>query len=352
MTKYKPYTMADVPEPGPIKVASTFSGAGGSCLGYRLAGCDVVYAAEFVERAQRVYKANHPNSYLDGRDVRNITAESILEILGMEPGELDIFDGSPPCSAFSAAGIRDKGWGKSKNYSDTEQVVDDLFFEYVRLIEGVQPKVFIAENVKGLALGTAKGYMKAIAGAMSEAGYNVRAKIINAAHLGVPQKRERMIFIGVRKDLDKRPVFPTPAKEATILRGAFDGLEDAPIESSAMLTKGTKIHKLWHITIPGTSFFTGLNRQKDTGAFYTHRRCSWDIPAGTATTSADLYHPDTPRRFSIAELKRVCGFPDDFDLSDMESFTPKWERLTRAVPPLMMKAIAEAVVREIFEVGS
>lgn len=97
-----------------FKVVSTFSGGGGSCLGYRMAGFRVVYANEFVEEARRTYKANHPNSYLDGRDIRQVTGEDILSICGLKKGELDLFDGSPPCSAFSTAGAREKGWGRSK----------------------------------------------------------------------------------------------------------------------------------------------------------------------------------------------------------------------------------------------
>ena len=89
------------------KVASTFSGGGGSCLGYRMAGFRVVYANEFIPEARKTYKANHPNSYLDDSDIRDLTPELLLERAGVKRGELDIFDGSPPCSAFSTAGSRE-----------------------------------------------------------------------------------------------------------------------------------------------------------------------------------------------------------------------------------------------------
>ena len=137
-------------------VASTFSGCGGSCLGYRMAGYRVAYALEFIPEAQRTYKANHPDSYLDTSDIRDLQPEQLLERAGVAKGELDILDGSPPCSAFSTAGSREKGWGKVKDYSDGSQRVDDLFYEYARILEGVQPKVFVAENVTGLVKGTAK----------------------------------------------------------------------------------------------------------------------------------------------------------------------------------------------------
>jgi DNA (cytosine-5)-methyltransferase 1 len=139
-------------------VISTFSGCGGSSLGYKMAGYKVLWANEFIPAAQETYRANHPNTILDTRDIREVSADSILNAIGMQPGELDVFDGSPPCASFSTSGKRERGWGKVKKYSDTEQRVDDLFFEYARLIKGVQPKVFVAENVSGLVKGTAKGY--------------------------------------------------------------------------------------------------------------------------------------------------------------------------------------------------
>ena len=170
-----------------FKVASTFSGCGGSCLGYRMAGFRVIYANEFIPEAQRTYKTNHPNSYLDGSDIRTLTPEKLLERAGLERGELDLLDGSPPCSAFSTAGKREEGWGKVKQYSDGAQRVDDLFYEYARIVKGVQPKVFVAENVSGLVKGTAKGYFKRILQALRDCGYNVRCRVLDARWLGVPQ---------------------------------------------------------------------------------------------------------------------------------------------------------------------
>ena len=129
---------------------STFSGCGGSSLGYKMAGFRVLWASEFIPAAQDTYRANHPATILDTRDIRNVQASDILGAIGMEPGDLDLFDGSPPCASFSTAGKREAGWGKVKAYSDTKQRTDDLFFEYSRLVKGVQPKVFVAENVSGL----------------------------------------------------------------------------------------------------------------------------------------------------------------------------------------------------------
>ena len=198
----------------PLRVASLFSGCGGSSLGYKLAGLRVVYGNEFVAAAADVYAANFPTTYLDRRDIRTIAPAEILAAVGLEPGELDVLDGSPPCASFSMAGKRSSHWGQVKVYSETRQRTDDLFYEYARILAGIRPRVFVAENVAGLVRGVAKGYFKRIFAALGEAGYVVRAKLLDAAWLGVPQYRARLIFVGVRSDLVARysvgPAFPKP----------------------------------------------------------------------------------------------------------------------------------------------
>lgn len=117
-------------------VASTFSGGGGSCLGYYMAGFRVLYANEFISEAQNTYKANH-DAFLDTRDIRQVTPESVLEITKLEKGQLDLFDGSPPCCAFSMAGSREKGWNTQRDYSDgAKQRIDDLFLNMPVLFAG------------------------------------------------------------------------------------------------------------------------------------------------------------------------------------------------------------------------
>ena len=136
--KYKVPTMKQIEKvkgTNGYNVVSTFSGCGGSCLGYEMAGYNVLYANEFIPEAQRTYRANHKNVCLDTRDIRVIQPEEILEMTKLKKGELDLFDGSPPCSSFSILGKREKGWGKVKTYSDTKQRTDDLFFEYIRILK-------------------------------------------------------------------------------------------------------------------------------------------------------------------------------------------------------------------------
>jgi len=326
------------------KVASTFSGGGGSCLGYRMAGFRVVYANEFIPEARKTYKANHPNSYLDGSDIRDLTPELLLERAGVKRGELDIFDGSPPCSAFSTAGSREKSWGKVKSYSDGAQRVDDLFYEYARILEGVQPKVFIAENVSGLIKGTAKGYFKRILQALRDCGYNVSCRVLDARWLGVPQMRKRTIFIGVRNDLGIEPVHPKPLPYSYTIA---DALVIPPDDTTAkILGPDTETYKFWVHTKAGDTLGNTCKRLTGRNSFLTHCKQSPHVAANTVTQGIQqLYHWTEPRTLTLGELRRISGFPDDFILTG--TFAQQWERIGRAVPPVMMSKIAATVADEI-----
>jgi DNA (cytosine-5)-methyltransferase 1 len=224
-----PYRVPLMPEiaalpPNGLSIVSTFSGAGGSCLGFRLAGFRTLWANEFVEAARETYEANHPGVPVDGRSIRDVTAEEILAATGLARGELDVLEGSPPCASFSTAGKRSQHWGQTKSYSDTTERTDDLFFEFVRLLDGLKPRAFVAENVSGLVKGVAKGYFKEILRALRGAGYVVEAKLLDAQWLGVPQARQRIIFAGVREGLGRSPAFPKPLSFRYSIRDALPHL--------------------------------------------------------------------------------------------------------------------------------
>jgi DNA (cytosine-5)-methyltransferase 1 len=323
-------------------VISTFSGCGGSSLGYKLAGYKVLWANEFIPIAADTYEANHKGTIVDRRDIRLIQPEEILESIGLKQGELDLMDGSPPCASFSTAGKREKAWGQVKNYSDTKQRVDDLFFEYARLIKGIQPKVFIAENVSGLLKGTAKGYFKLILQALKDCGYNVKARLLDAQWLGVPQQRQRVIFQGVRNDIDLEPCYPKPLDYRYTVRDAIDKvvIEYDPFMDISGQVIGVEWDK--------------LKEGESSDKYFNLRRSSFDVPSVTLTSMGGLgkgvaciTHPTEKRKFSISELKRICAFPDDFQL--LGTFSQQWERLGRAVPPMMMYYIAKAVQEGILD---
>lgn len=399
---YKVPSMAEIaalPWNG-FNVVSTFSGGGGSCLGYRMAGYRVLWANEFVPIAQESYKANHSNSYLDPRDIKTIQPAEILSQIGLQQGELDLFDGSPPCQAFSTAGKREKGWGKEKSYEHgAKQKNETLFDEYVRLLRGLMPKVFIAENVSGLVKGVAKGYFLQILKALKESGYQVEAKLLDAQWLGVPQQRQRIIFIGVRNDLNLSSAFPKPLSYRYSVRDAIpwiDGLAYTRGKVGAE-SKWKPHNKTFDVDREGCgnspatcdSNFEVIAIEGANG-FNSHAYQSANEPAATIQAGRPLNDIERPtiepemiignnafkaqwgsldnqsptimasganeqggfirtagnkRKFTIAELRRICAFPDDYILCG--SYAQQWERLGNSVPPLMMKAIAEVIRDEI-----
>lgn len=315
----------------PYTGASFFSGCGGSSTGHKMAGINILYANEFIPAAQDTYAKNAPSTYMDRRDIRKVKVEEVLKRMGLKKGELDLLDGSPPCKSFSTAGAGSKNWGESKHYSDgVHQRTDDLFMEFIRMLKGLKPKVFVAENVPGLVHGKAKGMFLEIMRDFQACGYKVRAMILDASLLGVPQARHRLIFVGVRNDLVKKgfePCFPKPLKTP----------------------RPTVRDFLPHITaIKG--------KQGDILTYVPS-----DVPSPTITAS-DALNSETAgfscggfvetkdgkrRKYKIDELKKICAFPDDFVFTG--TYEQKFERMGRAVPPLMMAHVTREIVRNILE---
>lgn len=184
-----------------LNVFGTFICGGGSTMGYKLAGYNHLGGVEIDQPIADIYKANHNPKYIYNEDIRDfIKRDSYPD----ELYDLDILDGSPPCSTFSMAGSREKSWGKKKNFREGQklQTLDDLFFEFIKLVDKLKPKVVIAENVKGIIQGNAKAYIHAINQQFKKIGYNVQLFLLNAASMGVPQRRERVFFVCSRKDLN------------------------------------------------------------------------------------------------------------------------------------------------------
>jgi DNA (cytosine-5)-methyltransferase 1 len=182
------------------KVFSCFACGGGSTMGYKLSGFDVIGNNDIDKKMIEVYKANHNPKF---SFCESITTFAKRKDLPRELYELDILDGSPPCSSFSMIGSREDGWGKNKKFREgqAEQVLDTLFFDFIDLAKELQPKVVIAENVKGLLMGNAKQYVMKIYEEFEKAGYYCQHFLLNARQMGVPQHRERVFFICLRKDL-------------------------------------------------------------------------------------------------------------------------------------------------------
>jgi DNA (cytosine-5)-methyltransferase 1 len=183
-------------------VFSCFSCGGGSTMGYKLAGFDVIGCNEIDPKMMDAYVTNHKPKY---SFLESITTFKERKDLPKELYNLDILDGSPPCSSFSMAGNREKDWGKEKKFREgqADQVLDTLFFDFIDLAKELQPKVVVAENVSGLMMGSAKEYVKKIYIAFKEAGYQLRIEpyLLDASKMGVPQRRRRVFFVALRNDL-------------------------------------------------------------------------------------------------------------------------------------------------------
>jgi DNA (cytosine-5)-methyltransferase 1 len=370
---YNPYEMKEVVKAesqNKFTVISTFAGGGGSSTGYRLAGGNILCVNEFVEEAQKTYAANYPDTPILTADIKTLTAKDFLDAANIKKGELDILDGSPPCSAFSVSGsVANKsggkvsdGWAKSgKNYSDGKKVdnIEDLFFEYLRIAEGIQPKVIIAENVAGLTIGEAKQYYNAITNTFDQIGYDVSSQVLDSKYYGVPQTRKRVFFIGVRKDITEKVgltfmnihgLFPEPNREVTCLGPALEGIVNDPENVKWLIEKWTNTAH-WKDT--GVNMPTDpLKRLNDyeyhpkAWHFNVKRSSRFDAsPTITATgatsTGAGAFHWSEPRKFTIPELKRIMSIPDDYILTGAHD--KQAERLGRMVTPFIMKAIASSI---------
>lgn len=340
-------TIRDLPKSG-LKAATLFSGCGGTDLGLEMAGFETIWANEFVKEAAETYAANFPGVPIDGRDIRMVDASDVP----IAPGELDLLAGSPPCASFSETARREKGlekgWGQEKAYGrgGHRQRTDDLFPEFIRILRELRPKAFMAENVEGLTRGKSKGFFVEFLRGMREAGYRVAASVIDGQWLGLPQVRERVAFVGFRDDLGLVPVFPKPLDRRWTVAEALDHPScPGEIEPETAIEKyaiGREAKRL----VPG--------RRSD--KFMNLRILLADQPARTVLASsghpgaAGPLHPNGLRKPTIAELKRLCGFPEDFVLTG--TYEQKWERLGRSFPPPMAFAVAREIGNALASRGS
>jgi DNA (cytosine-5)-methyltransferase 1 len=353
-------------------VISTFAGGGGSSTGYKLAGGNVLVVNEFVDAAVDTYKENYPDTPVIKDDIKKLKGKDFLELAKISKGELDILDGSPPCSAFSIAGKREKGWDKTKKYSDDKQVenIEDLFFEYIRIANDIQPKIIIGENVAGITMGEAKEYYNRIINEFSNIGYEAVGKVLNSADYGTPQARQRCFFVAIRNDVMSKiglnfmnmesEVYPVPSGTKVTLKQAIDNIQNDPEEEKMLLdfVQGS-FQKKWiellefnptkHLK-PSDPKYIEINPKQS--MFNMIRPCP-DLPCPTVTQAGQkmglsgVFHYAKNRKLTIQELKRVMGLPDDFKLSG--KFDQQAERVGRMVAPLCMKSLIENLYLKVLK---
>ena len=379
MNNYKRYTLQDTldsEKKALFNVLSTFAGGGGSSTGYRLAGGKILAINEFVEEAQNTYRENYPNTTIVPGDIKELTGTYLMEQAGVKVSELDILDGSPPCSAFSMAGSVSHGegrthadaFGKTKQYSDIKGVsnVEDLFFEFLRVAKDIKPKVIIGENVEGLTMGEAKEYFHKIQNTFEEIGYLVVADVLNASYFGVPKSRKRCFFIGVREDvadaiglnfMTMYQLYPDKNDVQTTLGEAISDIVNEDKEELDYLFDKISPEKavgktLMKMPKDPDKVLTGMDYHEK-GHHFNLKRSSLRKPCPTITAMGNLAgvagtcHPLEDRKFTIKELKRIMSLPEDFKLTGKHK--QQSERIGRMVPPLMMKALAESVYNKVLK---
>lgn len=295
-------------------------------MGYKLAGYDHLGGVEIDPKVAAVYKANHKPKHLYVEDIRAFNKRTDLPD---ELFNLDLLDGSPPCSSFSMAGSREKGWGKEKVFREGQahQRLDDLVFTYVETIAKLRPKAAILENVKGLLAGNAKAYAKEIVQRLRGHGYTVQVFLLNAATMGVPQMRERCFFIA-RLDSSwpnlvlkfEEPPIPFGRIKETGLPEGING------QRSAMWDKCPQGEGFDHVT-PGANF--GSLRLSDSKVANTL----------TANQCEGHFHSTEKRKISKNESCRIGTYPEDYAFSGLR---PVY-LIGMSVPPVMTAQIAHQI---------
>jgi DNA (cytosine-5)-methyltransferase 1 len=324
------------------KVFSCFACGGGSTMGYKLAGFDVIGHNDIDKKMVEVYKENHKPKY---SFLESITTFAKRKDLPSELYELDILDGSPPCSSFSMAGNREKDWGKEKVFKEgqSEQVLDTLFFDFIDLAKELQPKVVIAENVKGLLLGNAREYVRNIYKAFDEAGYYCQHFLFDASKMGVPQRRERVFFISLRKDLSSKFLYqqdmftirPKIVFEYNKLEIPYKIIEkNYNNEKGKHIPKG--ILPFWEKIKPGRSCADAHIK----GHYFQELKLDPNRALPTLRAGSNsYYHYEIPRRLLDDEIKLGGSYPLDYNFMNNQVIYI----VGMSVPPVMTAQIASQV---------
>ena len=329
------------------KVFSCFACGGGSSMGYKLAGFDVIGCNEIDNRMMYIYCQNHNPKFPFLEPIQTFKERTDLP---PELFNLDILDGSPPCSTFSTAGNREEAWGKMKKFREgqAEQILDTLFFDFIELSKRLQPKVVVAENVKGLMLGNAKDYVRRIYQGFDDAGYNVQHYLLDAQNMGVPQRRQRVFFVCLRKDLvgfvpceqtlfDNIPHLDLAFNEMVIpFNDVADGLGDG--------VDSPKMRQCWELRKDGDSDLSNANyREFGKSGMFNNQYVYPDKVCPTLAARKDcLIRFDIPKYLSATEVCCISSFPQDYNFGGQ---IPHYV-CGMSVPPIMMAQVASRIYEQ------
>ncbi len=330
-----------------FKTLELFAGAGGMALGFEKAGFDVIALNEIDKDACKTLNANRPYCNIIAKDIAEVDFKSYN-------GLVDVVTGGLPCQPFSYA-------GKKLGFEDTRGT---LFYEFARAITEVNPKIAVIENVRGLLTHENGQTLATMVDILGEIGYNVvqPIQVLKAVEHGVPQKRERLFIIAIRKDLDLEFMYPTPSTKVYSLKDALKAGElyktDVPLSEGQSYSENKK--KVLDL-VPQGGYWRDLplDIQKDymKGSYFSGggktgiaRRLSWGQPSPTLTCSpsqkqTDRCHPDETRPLTIREYARIQTFPDEWQF--VGSIASQYKQIGNAVPVNLAYAVAKQVMEAL-----
>ena len=390
-SKYFQYTLDGLKKSSDRKlfnVVSFFAGGGGSSCGYKLAGGDILCVNEFQQIHADTYNANFPDTPVIVDDIRNVEGQQIRDIIGNV--DIDILDGSPPCPPFSMSGTKQKGWGKEKMaYGWKQKNIEDLTFDQVRLVGELKPKVVVCENVKGLTMDYARGYLDMMLKAYEDQGYVMTHKVFNAWYHGVPQKRERVFIVGVRQDvadaiglnwMNISRIYPEPDNNGKpVIEDAIRDLQTDSVneneseELCESMKKGAKYKWLkrlqknpdkvvsvgddvvgpWYDKLIEYRKLKGKTIPKRKNSFFQSRRVPWNQAShtlseqGLKTSLAVHLHPEKDRVYTTYEAIRLMTLPNDYKQTG--TLNDRLARIGLMVAPICMKYLAESIHTNVLE---
>lgn len=315
------------PESHGKTVMTTFACGGGSTMGYKLAGFKVIAANDIDPQMARVYQANHHPDQFFLCGIRDLLKRDDLP-------KVDVLDGSPPCSVFSMSGSREDAWQKDKVFREgqSKQILDDLFFDFIDLVEKMQPPVVIAENVKGMLIGNAKWFTREIVRRFNKLGYQCQIFLLNGATMGVPQRRERVFFIAHKTSTKISMNFA----EKQIQFSEFDQGEVTNFTSVVPCDR-----KYWSITQRGKSIATVHPK----GNRFNSIKIDPSRTAPTIASGSSLYHHNQMRQLTKFEIECIGSWPHDYNYLNVK---PQY-LIGMSVPPLMMAHVADTVYNTLMK---
>lgn len=332
------------------KFIDLFSGAGGFSCGLEMAGHECVLGVDFYKDAIETFKANHKNAKTYCGDIKLLDSDKLKKLININ--EVDLIVGGPPCQGMSTVG---------KGLVNDER--NQLFREFVRIVSEVKPKIIILENVTGMMAKKNLVIKDAIIEEFSKLGYNMDVKVLSASDYGVPEKRQRTIFIGV---LNGKPIFPNPTHGNKLnpfktVQEAFDEIPNDALnheKNKVQLTNEMDIERLK--CIPAGK---GIRYQKDELMYLPQhlrfnidweslkenrfrqtklQRLPLDAPSPTILTQkTTYYHPIEPRYLTAREAAQCQSFPLNFEFKG--SLNSQFKQIGNAVPPLLAKALGKAI---------